>query len=303
MDLNQEGEKTSGHKQGKSSSQHLQNAVLWIVLVLVVVLSTCALALSIYASVAKTDHDSKLKETNAQLERIATTIDNMSSLLLHISNTSTYLALNSLQTLFQELNNTVENQLPQELDETVTDLSVALNQAFITQQSHFQELNTSVSRSLLNLFGQFQQVNETTAELNNTLHELSINLSGQRSNTNNYELDLTAGCTATITSTCVLNHNNVGSPPTSLTCETPEHPLEEAGFRNVNIYCSVDNSVGEVNPVTSTLNIFSGEVSCLCSLVALTAPTASPQCILTIQRCPDTIMFNITNTGTRSQLT
>ena len=85
MDLNQGGEKTSP-KQGKS--QHLHSAVLWIVLILVLVLSTCALALSIYTSVAKTNHDNQLEETNIQLERLATTIDNMSSLLLHISNTT-----------------------------------------------------------------------------------------------------------------------------------------------------------------------------------------------------------------------
>ena len=196
MDLNQGGDKTS-LEQGKS--QHLHSAVLWIVLILVVVLSTCALALSIYTSIAKTNHDNQLEEANVQLERLATTIDNMSSLLLYISNTtkkyeeciadletvtSTILALNSLQTLFQELNDTVENQLPHELDEIVTHLSTALNQAFVAQQSQYQELNASVARSLLNLFSQFQQVNETTAELNDTLHELSINLSAdQRSNT------------------------------------------------------------------------------------------------------------------------
>ena len=182
----------------------------------------------------------------------------------------------------------------------MTDLSTALNQAFVTQQSQYQELNTSIGRSLQNLFGQFQQVNETTAELNDTLHELSINLSDQRSNTG--MVNLSIGCT-NIVSSCVLNHNNVGTSPASITCETLAHPLEAAGLRNVNIYCSIDNSVAEINPVTSTLNIYQGEVSCLCSLVALTAPTASPSCILTIQRCPDTIMFNITNTGSRPQLT
>ena len=109
------------------------------------------------------------------------------------------------------------------------------------------------------------------------------------------ELDLTSGCGAPITATCVIDHNNVNTPPASATCETPEEPLDVPGFRNVNIYCSIDNSVGETNPVTSTLNIFSGEVSCLCSLVALTAPIASPGCKLTIQRCPDTIRLNTTN--------
>ena len=178
----------------------------------------------------------------------------------------------------------------------MTSLRAAMNQTILIQQSQYLELNFSIARSLLSLSSQFQQVNKTTAKLNDTLRELSVNLSDQMLTTNmvRNELNLTAGCSSDIISTCVINHNNAGSPPTSLACETPEYPVEVAGMRNVNIFCSIDNSAGEVNPITSTLNIFNGEVSCLCSLVALTVPTASPLCRLTIQRCPETIGVNTT---------
>ena len=368
MDLNQEGEKTNPKLE---RSQRQQSVILWIVVVLAIVLSTCALALSIYASVAKTDNDSKLEETNVKFDRIASTVNDMSSLLMQIlssnttkqneeriadletyrftsmqqlnslqelieklststancngscfcgrettcsgnatsqaleslysmlnisleqligdlvaQNVSTYMALNSLKILFQALNDTVENQLPHELSEAVTGLSGTLNQAIDTQQIQYQQLNATVATSLMNLFSQFQQVNKTAAELNDILHELAINVSNQGSTAN--VANLTAGCIQ-VEATCIINHVNVGTPPASAVCETAAHDVDAPGFRNVNIYCYVDNSAGETNPLTSTLNIFNGEVSCLCSLIALTTPTASIECRMTIQRCPDTI--------------
>ena len=364
MDLNQEGEKTNPKLE---RSQRQQSVILWIVVVLAIILSTCALALSIYASVAKTDNDSKLKETNAKFDRIASTVNDMSSLLMQISsnttkqneeriadletyritsmqqlnslqefieklntftancngscfcghettcngnatsqtlysmlnvsleqligdlaaqNVSTYMALNSLKILFQALNDTVENQFPHELSEAVTGLSGALNQAIDAQQIQYQQLNATVATSLMNLFSQFQQVNKTAAELNDILHELSVNVSNQGSTAN--MVNLTAGCVQAV-ATCVINHNNVGTPPASAVCETAPHVVDVPGFRNINIFCNVDNSAGETNPITSTLNIFNGEASCLCSLVALTTPVTSPECRLTIQRCPDMI--------------
>ena len=154
-----------------------------------------------------------------------------------------------------------------EYNRTVTELRAELERLSSQHESRYQQLNNTI-------FSAVESVSTVSP--------------GNR-------LDLTAGCLTDIVSTCVINHNNAGTPPTSLTCETPEHPLEEDGFRNVNIYCSIDNGAGETNPITSTLNIFNGEVSCLCSLVALTAPTASPECRLTIKRCPDTISLNTTN--------
>ena len=178
----------------------------------------------------------------------------------------------------QELRTTVERLddqlmqmgngvLVQELNKSVSGLKAALELSSAIQEQHYQQLNATIF---------------TVVESVRTV-----------SPTN--ELDLTTGCGIPITATCVINHNDVNTPPTSETCETSEEPLDVPGFRIVNIYCSVDNSAGETNPVTSTLNIFHGEASCLCSLVALTAPIASPNCKLTIQRCPDTIRLNTTN--------
>jgi uncharacterized protein YukE len=293
MDLNQKEETTNPIKQERRG-QHQQSVILWIVVVLAVVLSTLALALSIYASIAKTDSDSKLEET---FDKFASTVNDMSSLLMQISSNTIeqheeriadleayrIASIHSLQKLIERLNTsnyyngTVENQLPQilELNEEVSGLIAAL------------------ARSLVNLFSQFQQVNETISKITDTLHQLSVNILGQGSTIHN-ELDLTSGCVQ-VQSTCVINHNNIGTPPASGVCETDLQDVDVPGYRNVNIYCNVDNSAGETNPVTSTLNIYSGEVSCLCSLVALTAPTASPKCRLTIQRCPETIQLNTTN--------
>lgn len=157
-------------------------------------------------------------------------------------------------------------QLIQEMNKSLSQLKAALEQSYTFYERRYQQLNSTV-------FSAVESV---------------------RTMTSSNELDLTAGCLSDIVSTCAINHNRAGTPPTSLTCETLEYPLEVAGIRNVNIYCSIDNGAGETNPVTSTLNIYNGAVSCLCSLVALTGPTASVECRLTIQRCPEMIRVNTT---------
>ena len=153
----------------------------------------------------------------------------------------------------------------------------------------FAELNSTVAELREELERQFESRYQ---QLNDTIFRV-VESVGTVSPSN--ELDLTAGCPAPVISLCTIQRLNVGTPPASATCETDAEPLEVEGFRNVNIYCSVDNSGGETNPVTSTLNIYNGEVSCLCSLVALTAPTANIECRLNIRRCPETIRLNTTS--------
>ena len=150
------------------------------------------------------------------------------------------------------------------------------------------ELNNSLADLREELESQFER---RYRELNNTIYAVVNSVSPVSSNN---ELDLTTGCVQT-EATCVINHLNVGTPPASALCETDTNDVDMPGFRNVNMFCNIDNSAGETNPVTSTLNIFNGEVSCLCNLIALTRPTASPECRLTIQRCPDRISLNTTN--------
>ena len=160
-----------------------------------------------------------------------------------------------------------DNALVQELNKSVSELKAALDLSSIAHERYYQQLNNTIFKAVESV--------------------------GTVSPSN--ELDLTAGCPTPVPVQCTIQHLNVGTPPASRICETDPVPLEVEGFRNVNIYCSVDNSGGETNPVTSTLNIYNGEVTCLCSLVALTAPTADIDCILNIQRCPERIGLNITN--------
>ena len=154
----------------------------------------------------------------------------------------------------------------QELNRSVSKLKAALELSFITHERRYQQLNNTV----------FTAVESVR----------NIYLTN--------ELDITAGCVQ-VEATCVINHNDIVTLPAAGVCETSAHDVDVPNFRNVNIFCNVDNHVGESNPVTSTLNIFNGQASCLCSLVALTPATASPACRLTIQRCPDTIRLNTTN--------
>ncbi len=176
--------------------------------------------------------------------------------------------LRATMDMFDNRSTQIENsalELVQELNRSVSKLKAALDDSYATHEIRYQQLNKSV----------FTAVELVRMNLNN-------------------ELDLTAGCVQ-VQSACVINHNNVGTPPASQVCETDTLDVDVPGFRNINIFCNVDNSAGETNPVTSTLNIYNGETSCLCSLVALIAPTASPECRLTIQRCPNTIQLSTTN--------
>ena len=215
------------------------SVVQWTILTIVLLVSICALGLSIGVFLDGAKHGNELKTMSMKItSEVLIQLNNIScDGCVHrsdqdIYHTSTSQALNSLQNLYHELNCTVH-----EVD----------NRHQLKQ---------------------------------NTIHQM---------------VDPSVGCRSDIVSICTINHNNVGTPPTSATCETGPEPLEIEGFQNVNIFCSVDSG-GETNPVTSTLSINQGEVSCLCSLVALTAPTTSIECRITIQRCPETIMsmFNVT---------
>jgi hypothetical protein len=178
--------------------------------------------------------------------------------------------LRATMNMFHDRLTQVENlvlDLVQELNRSVSELKAALDDSYVTHEIRYQQLNNTI------LF--------TAAAVESVRNKNLTN-----------ELDLTSGCVQ-VQSTCIINHNNIGTPSASGVCETDLHDVDVPGFRNVNIYCNIDNSNGETNPVTSTLNIYNGEVSCLCSLVALTEATASPECRLTIQRCPETIRTNI----------
>ena len=252
----------------QQNSYHSRIQCRIVLAAVVVLVSFCALGLSIGAFLNGVKHGNELKRLSTQFKRTAAQYN-----------------------VLAELNSSASSSIadPNNCEECVsrTDLDIYC-------MSTSQELN-----SLQSLYH----------ELNHTVHEvwgtrymyqnLSMNYTMQQKIASD-TVDLSTGCISII-SVCVINHNNAGTPPTSLTCETPEHLLEAAGMRNVNIFCSIDNSAGEINPVTATLNIYNGEVSCLCSLIALTTSVASIECRMTIQRCPKSVMFNINYT--RSQHT
>ena len=166
------------------------------------------------------------------------------------------------------------------------------SETFVGIQEGTGVSSTKLNNSLADLREELEsQIESRYRQLNDTIYAV---VDSMRTVSPSNELDLTAGCVQ-IETTCAINHNNVGTPPASEVCETDTYDVDVPGFRNINIFCNVDNRAGESNPVTSTLNIFNGQASCLCSLVALTPATASPECRLTIQRCPDTIRLNTTN--------
>ena len=155
----------------------------------------------------------------------------------------------------------------QELNSTISELKKLLEQTHTSFEDRYDALNASI----LSAVQSFQAVLPPNG------------------------LNLYAGCVED-RSECTLDHTAVGSIlPGRTSCDTPTYDVNVEGFTNTDMYCYIDNSATETNPITSSLNIFGGEVSCLCSLVALSTPTGSPTCKLVIRRCPDTIRLNATD--------
>ena len=155
----------------------------------------------------------------------------------------------------------------QRLNNTVTELRMQLDQIHAAHEDRYNALNASIVSAIQSA----RNVNATN------------------------ELDLYMGCETRV-SMCVLDPADVGTPPSSASCDTPTRPLTVAGMTNTDIYCSIDNNVGETNPIVASLNIFNSEVKCVCSLIALSNPTGQVACNLHVRRCPDTIQLNTPST-------
>ena len=154
-----------------------------------------------------------------------------------------------------------------ELNTTIAELKAMLNQLSTTHQRHYLEVNDTIISAI-------QSIQSVSAA---------------------NELDLTFGCVEE-EAECVVNHEEAGTnTPSFATCETRRFPLTQPDLTNVNIYCSVDNAVGESNPLLATLHIYNAEISCVCSIVAISAASNSPTCKLNVRRCPNTIRLNTTN--------
>ena len=150
-----------------------------------------------------------------------------------------------------------------ELNDTIIQVKGLLEQVYISFEDRYNALNASIVSAIQSA----QNVNNATNEL-----------------------DLYMGCYERVYE-CILDHTEAGTPPSSVSCETRPRPLEEANVTNTDIYCSIDNTAGETNPIVASLNIFGGQVKCVCSLIALSTPTAQVECKLHMRRCPDTILL------------
>ena len=94
-------------------------------------------------------------------------------------------------------------------------------------------------------------------------------------------------CETSIRSSCNVDHTvTFSGTPVYSGCDTFEYSLEQTGVYVADIYCSIENRQGEPNPISSTLNIFSGEASCSCSLIHVTEARASVACNLNVKTCP-----------------
>ena len=158
--------------------------------------------------------------------------------------------------------NGISNIQFEELNNTVSDLKAMLSQLSATHESRYSALNSTI-------FTAIESVQSVSAS---------------------NELDLSFGCVDT-SSECLLIQDSTAP---FISCETSEEPLEVDGFSNVNVYCSVDNTVQEANPVVASLNIYGGQISCLCNVLNYATSTRTPTCRLNIRRCPKTIRLNTT---------
>lgn len=154
----------------------------------------------------------------------------------------------------------------------------------------------SMNKSLAELRSELEIVtaehNDRYQELNSTIFTAVQSLGTVTAS--NF-VDLSSGCSQDLESNCIINIEGVGTPPTWTTCETTEIPIDEEGFRNVNMYCAVEHDGRENNPVSTSLNIFAGRASCICSLIVLTNPQHTVGCKLVIERCPKTVGLNTTD--------
>ena len=153
----------------------------------------------------------------------------------------------------------------------------------------FEELNNTVN-NLKEMLNMVSSVHETRySELNTTIFTA---IESVQSVSASNELDLTFGCVER-EAECVVSRQ--GNSPQFAFCETDTEDLTVEGFTNVNIYCSVDNAIQETNPITSTLNIYAGQITCLCNVLDYSTSSLMPTCRLHVRRCPNTIQLNTTN--------
>ena len=259
--------------------------VQWILLITGLVISVPALCLSISNTLSRQPNQVIQEVSTSRLEYLTNQLNNNTLRLQDVIKLSS--ELEQLNQAIQGLNASLEQLINNSslncvLEKQLVSFQLEVDTTLESLMSNISELNSSLYSRIMEIDSQFEMFSNTVQGLLNKTTNQTLEL----------QLDLYSGCKQHSTE-CVIDHTAVGIPPSSRACETATLDLEEVGYKNINIYCSIDNSGEETNPIVATLNIFGGEASCLCSIIApSTAPTFSPPCTLVIQRCPNTLHHN-----------
>ena len=177
----------------------------------------------------------------------------------------------------------------QVLMDTVATINRELSQINTTNSIYYGE---DLQQKLMTSNIMLAKLNETISQIQSQIVDIDHNVSFYHNVFSNLSFDNTFRCVEEERE-CIMNHEEASTnTPSFATCETPRLPHTQPDLTNVNIYCSVDNAVGETNPLLATLHIYNAEISCVCSIVAISAASNSPTCKLNVRRCPNTIRLN-----------
>ena len=181
-------------------------------------------------------------------------------------------------------------------DEKVSDLETQLSAArdTITElQVMMEELRLNVSKNaeLNNDLGQLsaevsslsESVDELVTAANTTNASTSVNLYEQCSIAQRLN-------TCNIDQVVIQVSGSTDDLPGYSSCSTLVQPLNEPGYRNIDVYCAVSDPRGEENPQMATLRVSetTNEVWCYCFVTAYKDRQGVVSCSLYATRCPIT---------------
>lgn len=152
-------------------------------------------------------------------------------------------------------------------------------------QSELEESQNLIEQLQANFAAQSINFEQLSLQVASIITPTNVTSNNETNSTNSNGLSF-ENCETTIQSSCIVEHTQVqtGTPAYSA-CDTIEVPLEQTGLFLADIYCSVDNR-REVNPISSTLNIFDNKASCSCTVIHSTTPGGSITCNLYVKTCP-----------------
>ena len=164
------------------------------------------------------------------------------------------------------------------------DLTV-LQEQLLESNMLIDELRANLSRVNENHMNNFADLTQQLSVILNT--PTTVNNTDTSSVNVSEGVNLYSQCVTQSFGTCMLEANNlVGIVPSFSSCETPSVALTQPGMVNMDIHCGLANRLGERNPITASLNLYDGAVSCACYLVATQTPQRDVECTLYMTRCP-----------------